>query len=367
MATVAAKDYYERIGVSQDASQDEIRQAYLKLARKYHPDKTGGDKAALEKLKEINAAYDTLKKPEKRKQYDEMLSSSFGSRPFGDGDQYQGFGGANGFGFKTSFEDLFGDLFGSGRPGRGPGPESGFARGADAEVLLSVSFREAASGATKTMRIPTAAPCKSCGGSGAEPGTKPQACPQCNGSGRLTRRNGAYSISQMCRACRGAGQVVGSSCKACGGSGHVVESRTVSIAIPPGADTGLRLRLPGLGEPGSIGAPNGDLYAVVKVLKDDVFERKGNDILCEAPIRFTVAALGGSIRVPTLDGQADLVIPAGTQPGRVFRLRGLGLPSIDGHGRGDQLVRVQVEVPTRLSREQKAILRSLRDAEADNS
>ncbi len=359
-ATATRQDYYEILGVSKDASKEEIRRAYLELARKYHPDKTGGDKAAEEKLKEINAAYDTLKNPEKRKEYDAMQASPFWGGPGFQGNAQEGYGAGEGFGFDFSLGDLFGDLFGRGGKARPAGPR----RGQDIEVRLDVSLFDVVDGVKKTVRVPRRAACGTCKGTGAAPGTKPETCPQCHGSGQATQGGGAHVfVSQSCPKCHGTGQVIAKLCAACKGAGQTTESRTVTVTIPAGADTGTRLRLAGQGNAGEAGAPSGDLFVVVNVLKDAFFERSGNDVVCEAPITFAQAALGDTIRVPTLKGQADLRVPAGTQSGQVLRLRGLGLPAFRGRGKGDQLVRVQVEVPTRLSREAEEVVRRLKEIE----
>lgn len=367
MPGTATKDYYELLGVSPKASQEDIRKAYLKLAKKYHPDKTGGDKAAEEKLKAVNAAYDTLKNAERRKEYDAMCASPFGGAgggaystgPGGPGFDFHGFGGGSG-GFTTDFSDIFGglgDLFGgrAQRPRRqGPIP------GNDVEGRLTITLREAAEGVKKSIRVPHASTCSRCGGSGAEPGTQPETCPVCGGSGQVSRGGGAFVIAQTCPQCRGMGKIIANPCKACRGTGVTKDSRTVTVSIPPGVETGTRLRLAGQGDAGVRGGPNGDLYVIVTVKADDVFTREGADITCEMPVTFAEAALGATLRVPTLTGKADLKIPEGTQSGQSFRLRGMGLPRMNGRGKGDQIVRVAVEVPKRLTREQRQIVEKLK-------
>ncbi len=353
MPGTATHNYYELLGVSPTATLDEIRKAYLKLAKKYHPDKTGGDKAAEEKLKAINEAYDTLKNAEKRREYDLQRESPFGGG--GPGFDPRGFGGATG-GFTGDFSGIFsglGDLFGGrAQQARHQGPVPGN----DVEGRLTITLREAASGVSKSIRIPHRATCTDCSGSGAQAGTQPQSCPACGGTGRAARGNAAFFISQTCPQCHGAGQVIASLCGSCAGAGVRKGRRTVTVTIPAGVDTGTRLRLAGQGDAGLQGGPPGDLYVVVTVRPDAVFERQGSDILCEIPVRFTEAALGATLRVPTLTGKADLKIPEGTQSGQLFRLRGLGLPSVQGRGKGDQIVRVSIEVPKRLSREQREIM-----------
>ena len=350
-ATVAA-NLYDILGVSKEASQDEIRKAYLGLAKKYHPDKTGGDKAAEEKLKRINAAYDVLKNPEKRRQYDESLA-----------DPFMGEGGFDGFGggqpFEGGFADIFADFFrqAGGQAARGP------RRGRDVEVMLRVGLRDVVEGSKKTVTVPGAARCEACRGTGAEGGAGPEVCPNCKGAGQVSSGGKGLFISQTCPVCGGKGQVISVPCRACHGSGRRPENRTVVVTIPAGATTGTRLRLAGQGEPGEPGAPDGDLFIVLTVEADELFERDGQDVLLEVPVTFSQAALGDRVEVPTLRGKAQLRIPAGVQSGAVLRMRGQGLPAFGGKRKGDQLVRIQVEVPTRLSDEQREVIERLRALE----
>jgi molecular chaperone DnaJ len=376
MPEAAEKDFYGLLGVSENAGQDEIRKAYLKLAREYHPDKTGGDKAAEEKLKEINNAYDVLKNPEKRKRYDELRNNPWasaagggaqpgsrgGTEGFGGG--FGGSGGEEGFGYSGSFEDLFGDLFGQ-RQRAGGAQAQRRQPGEDLEARLDITLQEAAKGASKTLRVARTAQCGACGGSGAAPGSQPQTCPECNGSGMTARGSGNFLLQQACPRCRGRGQVITNPCTACNGRGKTREERKVRVNIPGGAQTGTRLRMAGQGNAGDSGAPAGDLYVRLRVKEDSFFTRTGNDISCEVPITFAQAALGAKVRVPTLNGKADLNIPAGTSSGKTFRLRGQGMPQINGSRRGDQLVTVQIEVPDKLNTEQEELIRKL--AERDNT
>ena len=359
---MATKDLYEILGVSRQASQEEIRKAYLKLAHKYHPDKTGGDKAAEDKLKEINAAYDTLKNPEKRSQYDRFGQAGPGFGPgFGGDSGFGGFGFGfeNAGGFETPFEDFFDVLFG--RPG-GRGRRRAAARpGNDLERRVTISLREAAAGAKRSIRFSRMEKCADCKGSGAAPGTQPRTCPDCHGAGQVRRAQGFFSITQTCRQCAGRGWTIDTPCGKCRGSGRVQTQRELAIDIPAGVDAGSRLRVPGEGEPGENEGPRGDLYIVVDVEAHDVFVREGNDLICEAPVSFPQAALGATIRVPSLQGEAEVKIPAGTQSGQLFRLRGLGIPDIRGYRTGDQIVRVVVETPTRLNREQKELLQRFQE------
>lgn len=361
MPATQQKNLYDLLGVPKGATKDAIRKAYLKLAKQYHPDKTGGDKAAEERLKEINAAYDILKNDEKRRQYDAMLDNPRGAgggfAGGGEGFAHEGFsfdfGGADGFGF----EDLLSGLFGGGARQGGRGRRRQAVRpGRDLEVTLDITLREAAAGTRKTVRINRHAACKACRGTGAAGGAQPESCPGCQGSGQVRQGNGAVFMARPCPSCKGTGQVVSHPCTACQGAGSVREPHTVTVSIPAGAANGMRLRLQGQGDAGGAGA--GDLYVAVRVQDDPVFRREGDDLHCEAPVPFTRAALGGTVRVPTLHGQAELKIPAGTQSGRVFRLRGQGMPRLKG-GKGDLLVTVRVTVPTRLTPAQRELIEKL--------
>ena len=367
------KDYYEILGVSRDASPEDIRKAYLKLAHRYHPDKTGGNKEDENKLKEINEAYDVLKNPKKRAEYDRFGE---GGSPFGGGGggsagfdprDFAGFGGQGAdFGEGEPFEDLFDVLFGRGGAGAGR-RRGGPARGRDLEVRLRISLREAASGAKKKIQVNRREACSECNGSGAAPGSEPQRCPDCGGAGQIRRAQGFFSVTQTCPKCRGQGRIVSKPCKRCKGNGKMAAEREISVDIPAGVDTGSRLRVPNEGEAGDGGGPRGDLYIYVEVEPHEVFEREGNDLVCEAPISFAQAALGATIRVPTLSGEAELKVPAGTQSGTMFRLRGQGLPDLRGYHKGDLYVKVQVETPTKLSREQRDLLKQFEESTSSAS
>ncbi|MBI2434861.1 MAG: molecular chaperone DnaJ [Candidatus Hydrogenedentes bacterium] len=361
MNATSPKTYYETLGVEPCASADEIRKAYLKLAHKHHPDKTGGDKAAEEQLKEINAAYDTLKNPEKRKKYDlELEAQQRGHAGFGGfedafrggfdpgGFEFSGFGGGG-------FEDIFGSLFGSGGMRRPAGPETG----ADLEAAITISLEEAFNGVRKTARIRRPEACSLCGGSGAEPGTAWETCSTCGGSGQLAQSRAGFSVRTTCPHCYGEGSLLKNPCKQCSGHGQTQAERTITVEIPAGVDTGARLRLPGQGAAGLRGGPAGDLYVHIGVQAHEFFKRQGNDLVCDVPLSITQAALGDRVRVPTITGVADLNIPEGTQNGARFRMRGQGMPRLAGGGRGDQIVRVEVEIPVRLNQRQKALLREL--------
>lgn len=337
-----AQDFYKLLGVARDSSEDEIRKAYRKLAHKYHPDKTGGDVAAEDKLKKINEAYDILKNKEKRSQYDR-----FGQ--VGD----SGFGG--GMGAASPFDDIFDAFFSGGSRGRS-GARAPLS-GDDLEFHTTISLREAATGAEKKVRFKRRENCGECGGSGAARGSRPEICSQCNGAGQVRMAQGFFSITRTCPKCRGGGQVIKDLCRKCRGAGMVAGERELGIKFPPGIDTGSRLRMHGEGEPGKNGGPRGDLYVFIEVEEDEIFERDGTDILCEVPISFSQVILGTTIRVPTLNGEVELKIPAGTQSGTIFKLRGMGMPDLRGYHTGDQMVRIQVETPTKLSREQKELIK----------
>ncbi len=342
-------DLYELLGVSRTATDEEIRRAYLKLAHKYHPDKTGGDKEAEEKLKRINAAYDILKNADKRKQYDAFGSTGPGMGAGG----FRGAGGdfAGGAGFDSPFDDFFEMLF-----GRGGGRRQAARPGNDIECRAGITLEEAAAGVKKKVKFSRLEMCNDCSGSGAAPGSTADACPSCQGSGQVRASHGFFSVTQTCPQCRGTGRIVINPCRRCGGRGRIKISRELAVDIPAGVDTGVSLRLAGEGEPGENGGPRGDLHIHIEVEPHDVFQRQGTDIICDLPISFPKAALGATVRVPTLRGEEELKVPAGTQNGTILRLRGLGMPGLRGYRQGDQLVRVVVEVPSRLTRRQKELL-----------
>ncbi len=350
-----SKDLYEILGVARDAKEDEIRSAYHKLAHKYHPDKTGGDKAAEEKLKEINAAYDVLKNPDKRAQYDRFGQAGeggfggFGGNPFA--------GGFSGQGFESPFDDFVDMLF-----GRGGQRRQGAARpGNDLEYRVSVTLQDAAFGCKKNIRFARLETCNDCSGSGAAAGSRPETCTQCKGSGQVHVARGFFSVTQTCHRCRGTGRIVTRPCGRCSGEGRVRIEREISVDIPAGVDTGLRLRVPGEGEPGDNGGPRGDLHIHIEVQPHEIFVREGNDIVCEIPISFPKAVLGATIRVPTLKGTAEMKIAPGTQSGTLLRLRGMGMPDLRGYRQGDEIVKIFVEVPTKLTRRQRDLMKEFEE------
>ncbi|MCG0277563.1 MAG: molecular chaperone DnaJ [Thermanaeromonas sp.] len=352
------RDYYEVLGVSRDASAEEIKKAYRRLARQYHPDLNPGNKEAEEKFKEVQEAYEVLSDPEKRARYDQFGHAGLGADGAGPGPDFGGFdfGTASAdFGtFGDLFDMFFGDPFGTRRRA---GPQ----RGADVRLDLDISFEEAAFGTEKEVGVPRLERCPDCGGSGAAPGTYPVDCPTCQGTGqvRYSQRTplGHFQTIRTCPQCRGTGTIITSPCKTCRGRGQVQRTRKIKVKIPPGVDTGARLRLAGEGEAGERGGPPGDLYVYINVRPHPIFRREGFDVICEIPVSMVQAALGDEIEVPTLDGKVRLKIPEGTQSGTSFRLKGKGIPRLNGTGRGDQHVVVRVLTPRNLTEKQKEILR----------
>lgn len=341
---MAKRDYYEILGVSRSADDKEIKKAYRKLAMKYHPDRNPDDEDAEARFKEASEAYEVLGDPEKKAAYDQFGHAGVDGSAGGGG----GFGGG-GASFSDIFGDVFGDIFGGGR-GRSN-------RGADLRYTLELDLEDAVRGKNVKIEIPSATECKSCKGSGAEPGSRPETCPTCRGMGQVRMQQGFFSVQQTCPNCRGMGQIIKNPCKACHGQGQIEEEKTLSVKVPPGVDTGDRIRLSGEGEPGFQGAAPGDLYVQVAVKEHPIFTRDGRNLHCDVPISITDAALGGELEVPTLDGRVKLKIPAETQSGKVFRLRGKGVTPVRGGNAGDLLCRVAVETPVNLTKKQKELLR----------
>ncbi|OIP07763.1 MAG: molecular chaperone DnaJ [Betaproteobacteria bacterium CG2_30_68_42] len=340
---MAKRDYYEVLGVKRDASADEIKKAYRKLAMKHHPDRNPDDKAAEEKFKEAKAAYEILTDADKRAAYDQYGFA---------GVDASAAGGAEGFGgFADAFSDIFGDIFGGAR-GR-----SNVYRGADLRYDLEITLEDAARGTQTRIRIPTMEPCEACHGSGARKGTEPKTCPTCGGAGQVRIQQGFFSIQQTCPRCHGSGRFIADPCPTCRGSGRVKQHKTLSVNIPAGIDDGDRIRLAGEGEHGVGGGPPGDLYVQLHTKAHPVFQRDHDDLHCEMPISFTAAALGGEIEIPTLDGAARIRVPAETQSGKVFRLRGKGIRGVRSHVAGDLHCHVVVETPVDLTERQKELLR----------
>lgn len=353
---MAQKDYYEILNVDRNASQEEIKKAYRRLALQWHPDRNPGNKEAEAKFKELAEAYEVLGDPEKRAQYDRFGHEGlkgYATRGFTSFDEiFEAFGDIFGGG-------LFDDFFGFGRRQR-RGPR----KGTSLRITVSVSFREAIFGCKKTIELYRNELCAECRGSGLRPGTSRTTCHACGGRGEIISGHGFFSMVSTCGRCGGAGTIIENPCRTCGGTGRSKKKVEVTITIPAGVETGTALRVSGQGEPGLDGGPPGDLFCYVEVEPDDFFERRGDDVVCEIPITFSQAALGAEVEVPTLDGRtAKLQIQPGTQSGQIFRLRGLGIPSLYGRGRGDQLVQVVVEVPTRLTERQRALLKEFAETE----
>jgi molecular chaperone DnaJ len=344
---MSKKDLYEVLGVNRDASDEEIKKAYKKLAMKHHPDRNPDNPKAETMFKEAKEAYEILSEPEKRSAYDRYghagVDASMG-------------GGAGGAGpnFADAFGDIFGDIFGG---GGGRSRPNGPYRGADLRYNLEIGLEEAARGTETRIQVPAMEACDTCKGSGAKPGTQPITCTTCNGQGQVRMQQGFFSIQQTCARCHGSGKMITSPCSPCSGSGRIRRNKTLSVKIPAGIDEGDRIRLNGEGEAGSPGAPRGDLYVVIQIRNHPVFQRENNDLHCEMPISFSTAALGGEIDIPTLDGHAKLKIPAETQSGQVFRLRGKGIKALRSSGHGDLMCHVVLETPVKLTDRQKELLR----------
>lgn len=346
---MSKRDYYEVLGVSKGASDDELKKAYRRLAMKLHPDRNPGDASAEEKFKEASEAYEVLSDAQRRAVYDKH-----GHEGLNRGGAGGGFGG--GAGFADIFGDVFSDIFGGG------GARSGPRRGADLRYSMDLSLEQAASGTTESIRIPTLEACEPCGGHGTASGKPASKCPTCAGAGQVRVQQGFFVLQQTCPHCRGRGTQISDPCKSCRGAGRVRREKTLEVKVPAGVDTGDRIRLSGEGEPGERGATPGDLYVQITVRPHDFFERDGSDLHCSVPIDLVTAALGGEVEVPTLSGKAQLKIPEGTQSGKVFRLRSMGLKSVRGAGVGDLLCSVVVETPVQLTRKQKELLRAFGDS-----
>lgn len=350
------RDYYEVLGVDRGAAESELKAAYRKLALKYHPDRNPDDKNAEEQFKEAAEAYEVLRDPQKRRIYDQ-----YGHQ----GLEGQGFSGFGGFeDIFSSFGDIFEDFFGFGSRGRGRS-RSRVQRGSDLRYDMTLEFMDAVFGVETTIDIKKRESCTSCEGSGAEPGTQPQTCPQCGGAGQVGRSQGFFTIRTTCPQCRGAGQFIAHPCANCHGQGQVLVNKTVSVKIPAGVDTGSRLRLSGEGEAGAYGGPPGDLYVFISVKPHDFFHREGTDVICQVPISFIQATLGDKIQVPTLNSEKELTIPKGTQPGELFRFRGKGIPSLRTGHRGDQIIQVSIKTPTNVSKKQEALLKEFAKLEKE--
>ncbi len=349
---MAKRDYYEVLSVGRDAAEADIKKAYRRLAMKHHPDRNPDDPKAEAAFKEAKEAYEVLCEPEKRAIYNQHghagveAAAGRGGSGFSQGDA-----------FGDIFGDVFGDIFGGSRRGR-----STVFRGADLRYELSLTLEQAVFGDTINLTLPTLISCDTCSGSGAKPGTRPVTCKTCEGQGQVRMAQGFFSIQQTCPTCRGTGQQIEQPCGSCLGRGRVQKSKTLAVKVPAGVDNGDRIRLTGEGEAGQNGGPPGDLYVEIRAQPHEIFERDGADLSCGIPVSFTIAALGGSVDVPTLDGELALKIPAETQSGRVFRLRGKGVRPVRGNGPGDLYCRVEVETPVKLTGEQKRLLEAFNEA-----
>ncbi len=357
---MAKKDYYDVLGVNRDASDEELKKAYRKLAMKHHPDRNPDNPKAEEHFKEAKEAYEALSDGQKRAAYDQYGHAAFEAGGMGGGSPF-GAGGGQGF----DFSDIFGDIFGGGRGGGGG--RSNVHRGSDLRYNLEVTLEQAARGTETKIRIPTMAECKTCDGSGAKPGTSPTSCTTCGGHGQVRMQQGFFSIQQTCPRCHGTGKMIASPCKDCQGGGRIKQHKTLSVKIPAGVDNDDRIRLSGEGEHGVNGGPPGDLYVVINIKPHAVFQRDHNDLHCEMPISFTTAALGGEIEIPTLDGKASIKVPAETQSAKIFRLRGKGIKGVRSSGHGDLHCHVVVETPVKLTEKQKELLSEFEAISSKNS
>ena len=350
-----AKTLYDTLGVAKNASPDELKKAYRKLARQYHPDKNPGDKEAEDRFKEVQTAYDVLSDGDKRKQYDRFGSQNGRA---GAGGQNVDFGNVD-FG-NIDLGDLFGGIFG-GRAGGSAGAQRRQAlRGNDVEAVVHLSFEDSLKGFEAKIPVELTVACRECGGTGAQPGTAPVICPECNGRGVKAESQGLFALSQPCRRCRGNGTVIEQPCKNCHGSGRERRLKTYTVKIKPGVKDGTRIRLKGKGEAGEHGGPAGDLIVVTHVADSPTYERRGDDLIVEVPVSYASAALGDKVEVPTPDGPVSLKIPAGSEDGKLLRIKGRGAPRLNGSGKGDVLARVRIQVPKRMNKQERELLEQLK-------
>ena len=349
---MSKRDYYDVLGVSRNAGDDEIKKVYRKLAMEHHPDRNPDNPKSEERFKEAKEAYEILSDPNKRSAYDQQGHAGV--------DPSMGGGNPHGFSSDT-FGDVFGDIFG------GQGTQSNVYRGADLRYNMEITLEQAARGTETKIRVPTMASCDSCHGSGAKQGSSPSTCPTCNGHGQVRMQQGFFSIQQTCPKCHGSGKFISNPCGKCFGEGRTKQHKTLSVKIPAGVDDGDRIRLSGEGEAGVNSGPSGDLYVVVNLLAHSVFQRDNNDLHCEMPISFTTAALGGELQVPTIDGYAKIKVPAETQSGKIFRLRGKGIKGIRSHTHGDLMCHLMVETPVKLAARQKELLHELEALNQEDS
>jgi molecular chaperone DnaJ len=359
------RDLYEVLGLNKGATADEIKKAYRKLAREHHPDKNPGDKAAEERFKEVQAAYDVLSDPEKRKQYDQVGSRIFsGAGGPGAGGNYQWSGNLGDLG---DLSDLFGGIFGGARQSGGSSRRSQRGeRGRDVEVSLSVSFEDSLRGLTTKIPVELEVACSACHGSGAEPGTSPKICPECRGRGVVSEDEGFFAFSRPCPRCHGNGTVIEQPCRRCHGSGRERRTKRYTVKIPAGVKDGTQIRLRGKGEAGLNGGPPGDLIVTTRVAKSPLYERRGSDLVLEVPVTYAEAALGATVEIPTPEGRVALKIPAGSQDGKLLKVKGRGAPKLKGGGRGDLLARLRVAVPTKLSKAEREAIENLQKVSHDD-
>ncbi len=357
---MSKKDYYELLGVGKDADEATLKKAFRKQAMQYHPDRNPGDAEAEKKFKEIGEAYEVLKDPQKRAAYNQYGHAAFENGMGGGGGQ-----GAGGFDFSDVFEEFFGDFMGGGggRRRRGGGPQ----RGADMRFNMEITLEDAFNGKTETITVPTNVACEPCGGSGAEPGSNPEVCDTCGGAGKVRSSQGFFMVERTCPKCQGNGTIIANPCKSCRGAGRVRKDKTLQVKIPKGVEEGTRIRLAGEGEAGGRGAPPGDLYIFLSIKQHGLFQRDSDMLYCQVPIPMTTAILGGQIEVPTIEGKrARIKVPEGTQSGRQFRLRGKGMPELNGGFVGDMIIETVVETPVNLTRRQKELLEEFAAEGGDN-
>ena len=357
---MAKRDYYDVLGLKRGCGDQEIKTAFRKLAKEYHPDCNPGDAEAEMRFKEVNEAYDALKDPQKRAAYDRFGHAAF---------EGNGVGGGHGFGadFSASMSEIFDDLFGEFMGGRRR-HRSGRERGADLSYNMEITLTDAFTGKVAQIRVPTSVTCETCVGSGAEPGSSPMACPSCNGFGKIRASQGFFTIERTCPNCHGRGEIIQRPCHDCTGSGRVTRERTLSVNIPAGVEDGTRIRLAGEGEAGLRGGPPGDLYIFLSVGPDEIFQRDGSDLFCKVPITITTAALGGQVEVPTIDGgRARVRVPEGTETGKQFRLKGKGMPILRSTLTGDLYVQVEIETPQNLTRKQKELLKEFEKVSTEST
>jgi len=365
---MAKRDFYDVLGISRGASDEEIKKAYRKKAKELHPDRNADNPNAESAFKEVNEAYEALKDPEKKAAYDRFGHAAFEGGMGGNGAGARGGGFGQGD-FASAFSDVFDDLFGDfmGGGGRG-GARSRAQRGADLRYNMTISLEDAFHGLRKTINVPSSVGCSACQGTGAESGAEPATCPTCSGLGKVRAQQGFFTVERTCPTCAGLGQIIKNPCKVCGGSGRVEKERALNVNVPPGVETGTRIRLAGEGEAGMRGGPPGDLYIFVSVRDHPIFRRDGSDLYCRVPVSIASAALGGEVEVPTIDGGRTRVkVPAGSQSGRQMRLRGKGMPALRGQGRGDMFIELQVETPVNLTSRQKEILREFERLSENNN